>query len=197
MPILSIVPQFAFRVCAEGRRPTSGTNDTELQPISNVFGEQRSPSRITSSMLQRDAFRQRGEANIHISHTQYIKPKALAAIFIQTAWRGFVCQTDYFIALNDIIIVQTVARRRLATKKVSSLRQEKAEYDAALDIQRSFRGYKGRSMREGSSSVLGEREDLSGCCSRYSAVLAWLRSNATVSVSSDRCSAAIQILVRG
>jgi hypothetical protein len=54
-----------------------GTNDTELQPTFKPFGEPRLPSRITSSMLQRDAFRQLGGANIHISHTQSIKPKAL------------------------------------------------------------------------------------------------------------------------
>ena len=43
--------------------------------------------------------------------------------------------------MSDIVIAQKMARRLLACKKVTSMRNERA----ALNIQRSFRGFKGRS----------------------------------------------------
>jgi hypothetical protein len=58
----------------------------------------------------------------------------MAATIIQSAWRRHDCQDDYLLTLNDIYIVQSVARRFLARKKVAAVRQEKA----ALEVQRSY-----------------------------------------------------------
>jgi hypothetical protein len=67
--------------------------------------------------------------------------KRIAAIMIQTSWRGFLCYTDYIFTLGDVLTVQKIARRYIACKKVSALRQQKAELDSAVAIQRTWRGH--------------------------------------------------------
>jgi myosin heavy subunit len=76
----------------------------------------------------------------HIEYMVYLA-EILAATLIQSAWRGFVGHTDYILTMSDIVIAQKMARRLLACKKITSMRVERA----ALNIQRSFRGHKGRS----------------------------------------------------
>lgn len=71
--------------------------------------------------------------------------ETLAATMIQSSWRGFVCYTDYLLAMEDIIAIQTIARRYLARKESLNLRREKKENLAAAEIQRCFRGSQSRS----------------------------------------------------
>eukprot|EP00429_Kryptoperidinium_foliaceum_P028986 CAMPEP_0176129152 /NCGR_PEP_ID=MMETSP0120_2-20121206/65290_1 /TAXON_ID=160619 /ORGANISM="Kryptoperidinium foliaceum, Strain CCMP 1326" /LENGTH=89 /DNA_ID=CAMNT_0017464313 /DNA_START=299 /DNA_END=564 /DNA_ORIENTATION=- len=69
----------------------------------------------------------------------------LAATLIQSAWRGFVCYTDYVFTVSDIIIVQKMARKFVAQRKYGQeikdrviLRKQRTS--AADTIQNACRG---------------------------------------------------------
>ena len=70
--------------------------------------------------------------------------KQRAARDIQKAWRGFWCYSDYVFTLADIIVVQKTVRGYQARKKATVLdqsRNEKRQYDGAVMIQKTWRGY--------------------------------------------------------
>jgi hypothetical protein len=60
-----------------------------------------------------------------------------AAIKIQSMWRSFMCYCEYTITVEDIVVVQRVARSYIA-------RQRQNMWRKAIDIQRVFRGHNGR-----------------------------------------------------
>ena len=73
----------------------------------------------------------------------------LAASLIQSAWRGFVCYTDYIFTISDIISAQKVARRYIAQQKYAwqiraRVVQQKMELSATLVIQKVTRGFVAR-----------------------------------------------------
>jgi abnormal spindle-like microcephaly-associated protein len=70
------------------------------------------------------------------------RAEELAAVMIQSAWRGFLCYTDYLFTVGDIVMAQKIARGWFAREKAAVLRGEKA----AIVIQRSFRGFVDRSI---------------------------------------------------
>ena len=100
----------------------------------------------------------------HVAYMVYLAEKRAATI-IQTAWRGFVGHTDYMLTLNDIVIAQKMARRFLACKEVTALRQEKA----AIDIQRTFRGSQGRSLARQEKAALNIQRSFRGSQGRTTA----------------------------
>jgi myosin heavy subunit len=70
--------------------------------------------------------------------------KQRAARDIQKAWRGFWCYSDYVFTLADIIVVQKTVRGYQARQKATVLdqsRNEKRQYDGAVMIQKTWRGY--------------------------------------------------------
>jgi len=70
--------------------------------------------------------------------------KERAARDIQKVWRGFWGYTGYVFTLADIIIVQKSVRARQARKKVAAMaktRDDKNQYEAAMMIQKTWRGY--------------------------------------------------------
>jgi hypothetical protein len=71
-------------------------------------------------------------------YMHYLVSKA-AAIRIQSVWRSFRCYCLYMITVDDIVIVQRVARQYIERRK--SLLQRSATH-----IQRVFRGRKGRKV---------------------------------------------------
>jgi myosin heavy subunit len=58
---------------------------------------------------------------------------------IQAVWRGFIASDNFIRDVSDIIFVQSLIRRKLATTKTDSLRQERREHCATL-IQAAWRG---------------------------------------------------------
>jgi hypothetical protein len=71
-----------------------------------------------------------------------------AATTIQSAWRGFVCYTDYIFTIADIITAQRVARKFLARGNYAKMREDHGRNVAAVMIQKNYRGHKGRSSAE-------------------------------------------------
>lgn len=70
--------------------------------------------------------------------------KERAARDIQKVWRGFWGYTGYVFSLADIIIVQKTVRARQARKRVAAMtktRNAKNQYEAAVMIQKTWRGY--------------------------------------------------------
>ena len=70
--------------------------------------------------------------------------KQRAARDIQKVWRGFWCYTDYVFTLADIIVVQKMVRGYQARKRTAALaqlRKEKNHHNAAVMIQKTWRGY--------------------------------------------------------
>lgn len=70
----------------------------------------------------------------------------LAATLIQSAWRGFVCYTDYIFTVSDIISAQKTARRFLARKRYGPLIYERSavritEIKSSKSVQRVARGF--------------------------------------------------------
>jgi hypothetical protein len=63
-----------------------------------------------------------------------------SAIKVQSAWRGYTAKLNYQFDIVDIIICQSVIRRKHALNLANSLRTEK-EYTAATTIQRYWRSY--------------------------------------------------------
>ena len=63
-----------------------------------------------------------------------------SAIKVQSAWRGYTAKLNYQFDIVDIIICQSVIRRKHAFNLANSLRTEK-EYTAATTIQRYWRSY--------------------------------------------------------
>jgi len=79
----------------------------------------------------------------HIVFRAYDEHKA--SVKIQRIWRGFQCYTDFIFTMADIVVAQRIARRWLAKRHASRLRQRKKQleyHEAAADIQRIWRGYK-------------------------------------------------------
>jgi hypothetical protein len=76
-----------------------------------------------------------------------------AAILIQSAWRSFLCYTDYMFTLADIVTVQRrvrgfIDRRKFSIMKekhlqklAAKLRRERLLYTSATKIQSLFRGH--------------------------------------------------------
>ncbi len=67
-----------------------------------------------------------------------------AAVIIQKTWRGFKDYIDYIFTLADIVMVQKTARGWLAKRRIERLkksRQEEKFYNAAVTIQKVWRGY--------------------------------------------------------
>ncbi|KAG7343190.1 IQ calmodulin-binding motif-containing protein [Nitzschia inconspicua] len=78
-----------------------------------------------------------------------LRGERLAATLIQSAWRGFVCYTDYVFTLSDVVSAQRIARGYLSRKKYSSvirsnMIRKKEELNAAILIQRTSRGFQAR-----------------------------------------------------
>jgi len=70
--------------------------------------------------------------------------KERAARDIQKVWRGFWGYTGYVFTLADIIIVQKTVRAHQARKRVAAMakiRNVKNQYEAAVMIQKTWRGY--------------------------------------------------------
>lgn len=68
------------------------------------------------------------------------KAERVAAIAIQSAWRGYLYYTNYLFSLCDVVKVQSIVRRHQAKKKLKALRVCKAN-EAAVSIQKSWRGF--------------------------------------------------------
>lgn len=68
------------------------------------------------------------------------KAERVAAVAIQSAWRGYLYYTNYLFSLCDIVKVQSIVRRHQAKKKLKALRVCKAN-EAAVSIQKSWRGF--------------------------------------------------------
>jgi hypothetical protein len=78
-----------------------------------------------------------------------MRGERLAATLIQSAWRGFVCYTDYVFTLSDIVAAQRIARGYLSRKKYcttirANLVQKKTEFHSAVLVQKVSRGYQAR-----------------------------------------------------
>lgn len=72
-----------------------------------------------------------------------------AASLIQSAWRGFVCYTDFVFTLSDIVAAQRIARGYLSRKKYSSvirlnIERNKSQLKGAVLLQRIYRGFQAR-----------------------------------------------------
>lgn len=75
-----------------------------------------------------------------------LRGEFLAASLIQSAWRGFVCYTDYIFTVSDIIAAQKVARRFLAQKTYggaikAGLALKQRQKEAATSMQKVCRGF--------------------------------------------------------
>eukprot|EP00934_Nitzschia_sp_Nitz4_P007842 Nitzschia sp. Nitz4//scaffold263_size26989//15141//20918//NITZ4_008226-RA/size26989-processed-gene-0.25-mRNA-1//-1//CDS//3329544772//7832//frame0 len=75
-----------------------------------------------------------------------LRGEHLAATLIQSAWRGFVCYTDYIFTVSDIISTQKIVRRFLARKKFAPLITQnvalrKLEKKSSTAIQAVARGF--------------------------------------------------------
>ena len=75
-----------------------------------------------------------------------LRGEYLAASLIQSAWRGFVCYTDYIFTISDIIAAQKVARRYLAQKMYSGVIKDristkKHSNESATMLQKMCRGF--------------------------------------------------------
>lgn len=66
-----------------------------------------------------------------------------AAIKIQATWRGFTTLDQYMQTILDVVVVQSLIRRWMATECLQGLREEKrlAEDSAATIIASAWRGY--------------------------------------------------------
>ena len=64
-----------------------------------------------------------------------------AATKIQKSWRGFVSYMNYIFTIGDILMVQCIARKWLARRKVRTMSTEKRVNRGALVIQRNWRRY--------------------------------------------------------
>jgi hypothetical protein len=78
-----------------------------------------------------------------------LRGEKLAATLIQSAWRGFVCYTDYVFTLSDIVSAQRIARGYLSRKRYgnvikNNLIRKKEEQNASILIQQACRGYQAR-----------------------------------------------------
>jgi hypothetical protein len=63
-----------------------------------------------------------------------------AARKIQKCWRGFVCYADFMFTISDIVIVQTVVRKRIAQRVFQQRRQGQINI-STLTIQRYWRRF--------------------------------------------------------
>jgi hypothetical protein len=63
-----------------------------------------------------------------------------SATKIQSAWRGYYVQLNYQFDIVDIIIVQSIVRRKAAIAKAKYMREKKI-FDAAATIQKYWRSY--------------------------------------------------------
>ena len=74
------------------------------------------------------------------------KRMLLASILIQSAWRGFVCYTDYIFTIADIVAVQKIARGYMARSVYaatikSRIVERRRRLDSVTLIQRACRGF--------------------------------------------------------
>ena len=70
-----------------------------------------------------------------------VKKQREAATRIQSTWRGFVSYADYMFSVADIVSVQKTARKWLSLRKVRTIREDLKRKDAALVIQKCWRGF--------------------------------------------------------
>lgn len=63
-----------------------------------------------------------------------------SATKIQSAWRRYYVQLNYQFDIVDIIIVQSIVRRKAAIAKAKRMREQRI-YDAATTIQKNWRSY--------------------------------------------------------
>jgi hypothetical protein len=75
-----------------------------------------------------------------------LRGENLATTLIQSAWRGFVCYTDYIFTISDIISAQKTARRFLALRKYAwkiqeGILQKKKEHSSSAALQKVCRGF--------------------------------------------------------
>ena len=68
------------------------------------------------------------------------KKKDYSAIVIQSNWRRYICQMSYQFDIIDIIIVQSLVRRRNAMKKRNFLEINQEDL-CAVKIQSAWRSY--------------------------------------------------------
>jgi myosin heavy subunit len=65
---------------------------------------------------------------------------SIAALVIQTGWRSFSCRFNYQLDLLDIIIVQSIWRKKIAAIKTEKLRKKNLDQFAII-IQKHWRAY--------------------------------------------------------
>lgn len=111
---------------------------------------------IVQSIARKRACQKRYAAMIYKRHTK-------AAIVIQKYWRGYDCTMNYLHSIADILIVQSIFRRWMAMRFVPMYREHRhnematriqtaargwvarralKKYKAAVNIQKSWRGFK-------------------------------------------------------
>jgi len=66
--------------------------------------------------------------------------KQNSATKIQAVWRRHIASENYIFAMSDVIICQSIVRRKLAIKRCNDMQIAKRD-EAAICIQKSFRGF--------------------------------------------------------
>ena len=91
---------------------------------------------IVQSIARKRACQKLYAAKLHKKHTK-------AAIVIQKYWRGYDSTMNYLHCIADILIVQSVVRRRIATRYVRTYRKQRDD-EMATRIQSASRGFVAR-----------------------------------------------------
>ena len=76
----------------------------------------------------------------HVQHLREVK----CATLIQSMWRRFLASEYFIFMLSDVIVCQSVARRKIATARYNNLIAKRKM--AAVSIQKTYRGCSERSM---------------------------------------------------
>jgi len=76
----------------------------------------------------------------HVQHLREVK----CATLIQSTWRRFLASEYFIFMLSDVIVCQSVARRKIATARYNNLIAKRKM--AAVSIQKTYRGCSERSM---------------------------------------------------
>eukprot|EP00547_Thalassionema_nitzschioides_P012137 CAMPEP_0194258030 /NCGR_PEP_ID=MMETSP0158-20130606/40418_1 /TAXON_ID=33649 /ORGANISM="Thalassionema nitzschioides, Strain L26-B" /LENGTH=2814 /DNA_ID=CAMNT_0038997287 /DNA_START=32 /DNA_END=8472 /DNA_ORIENTATION=+ len=113
----------------------------------------------------------------HVAREKYQYRLAIveAATIIQTAWRGFICYTDFIFTLSDIVTVQRIARRYIGRKRADMKRMERDQQienylnlvEHVTEIQRFIRGYQARKQYERMENALVIQRVFRGYIVRY------------------------------
>ncbi|GKZ01271.1 hypothetical protein MPSEU_001078100 [Mayamaea pseudoterrestris] len=129
--IAAMIVQTQWRAFAAHKRYKQERGATKIQAHWRAFVCSREYLlRVAATMIQ---------AQFRMQRHRKVYKRYRSATSIQAAWRSYDCAMEYLRVVADLLIVQSVARRWLATRRVQAVKNK-----SALKIQKAVKGYLAR-----------------------------------------------------